>query len=589
MVIFQKIDRWLSEFFIFLIKIYQYILSPDKWIPSLWLKWKICMHEPHCSEYGIKVLRRYGILKWLFLTSDRVLHCTWGMNKIYDPEFYKVVFFSSAPIGVSFLNELSKDKKFEIVGVVTQCDKPAWRWMAMCENVIKTEAKKIFENNIIDNVLLLDGFGGDGTSNRFPRLKKILEAQWIMVYNPCPVNTNEPLLEDQLEYLMRNYADKINEKTAIIWHSLWCLLANHFITTLWKKVGKLISVGPAFRENDIDTIIKKFPWFANSKQLLKDYQNKNFDTKVLERLVSDNIVYTSDNDPFIPFDKVNNYYKNNFSNIKIKHFTWKGHFNESAWIIQLPEILSDILYVYTPNKLNPEKSDEGRDFAEWLKNKEPDFLVVIAYGKIMPQAILDLAKIAPINIHWSLLPKYRWASPIQSIFLNNEKETWITIMKMDASMDTWNMIEKLKFKIPFDWTCKDVIEKMKDIWPKFLDDVLWKYGKNMLGEEAQKNDDATYCSKIEKEIWLIDIFKDELEIIYNKYRWFYLRPKIYFIWKDKRVIIEEFKLDEKLFEENKKNPLTEWKNLNPSIIEIKVKPEWKKSMSWEEFVRWYIK
>ncbi|MEI8253437.1 MAG: formyltransferase family protein [bacterium] len=79
--------------------------------------------------------------------------------------------------------------------------------------------------------------------------------------------------------------------------------------------------------------------------------------------------------------------------------------------------------MYTPNKLNPEKSNEGKEFAERLKNKEPDLLVVIAYGKIIPQAILDIPKIAPINIHGSLLPKYRGASPIQSIFLNDEKET----------------------------------------------------------------------------------------------------------------------------------------------------------------------
>jgi methionyl-tRNA formyltransferase len=79
--------------------------------------------------------------------------------------------------------------------------------------------------------------------------------------------------------------------------------------------------------------------------------------------------------------------------------------------------------IVTPNKLNPEKSDDGKEFYQRLKNKEPDLLVVIAYGKIIPQAILDIPKIAPINIHGSLLPKYRGASPIQSIFLNNDKET----------------------------------------------------------------------------------------------------------------------------------------------------------------------
>jgi methionyl-tRNA formyltransferase len=162
-------------------------------------------------------------------------------------------------------------------------------------------------------------------------------------------------------------------------------------------------------------------------------------------------------------------------------------------------------------------------------------------------------------------------------------------MKMDAGMDTWNMIEKLKFKIPFERTCKDVIEKMKQVWPKFLNDVLRKYGKQILGEEVQNNDDAIYCSKIEKESWLIDPQKNSLEDVYNKYRGFYLRPKIYFIWKDKRVIVEELKLDEKTFEENKKNPLFEWKDLNNAVIEIKVKPEGKKAMTWEEFWRWYGK
>ena len=131
-------------------------------------------------------------------------------------------------------------------------------------------------------------------------------------------------------------------------------------------------------------------------------------------------------------------------------------------------------------------------------SKEPDFLVVIAYGKIIPQSILDIPKIAPINIHGSLLPKYRGASPIQSVFIHHDKETGITNMKMDASMDTGDMIDKLKFKIPFDWTVTEVIEQMKAVGPNYLTDILWKYGKKILGEVKQKESDAIYCSKIEK-------------------------------------------------------------------------------------------
>jgi methionyl-tRNA formyltransferase len=111
----------------------------------------------------------------------------------------------------------------------------------------------------------------------------------------------------------------------------------------------------------------------------------------------------------------------------------------------IPFSSSDI--ICTPSKLNPSKSEEGQMFAQRLTDKAPDFLVVIAYGKIIPQAILDIAKIAPINVHGSLLPKYRGASPIQTCLLNGDQETGITIMKMDATMDTGAMIDKSKFPI----------------------------------------------------------------------------------------------------------------------------------------------
>jgi methionyl-tRNA formyltransferase len=71
------------------------------------------------------------------------------MNKIYDPEHYRVVFFSSAPIGVPFLEEVMKDQRFEVVGVVTQADKPVGRGLQMQENIIKTTAKELFAKIMI--------------------------------------------------------------------------------------------------------------------------------------------------------------------------------------------------------------------------------------------------------------------------------------------------------------------------------------------------------------------------------------------------------------------------------------------------------
>lgn len=407
----KKIDLVFAKIFINIIRAYQHTLSPDKGIPSLRLKWRVCSHEPHCSQYSINVLRRYWFAHWIFKATDRVLHCTPKMNKVYDPDHYKIVFFSSAPIWTPFLEELNSDPRFEVVWVVTQCDKPSGRGLTMCENIIKTCAKT------------LD--------------------------------------------------------------------------------------------------------------------------------------------------------------------------NPECWN---PD------FIATPTKLNPEKSEEWKQFYERLKNKEPDFLVVIAYGKIIPQAILDIPKFAPINIHGSLLPKYRWASPIQSCLLNKETETWITIMKMDASMDTWDMIEKLKFQIPLNRTSEDIIQKMQETWPKFLWNVLRKYGKRLLWEEKQDNDKATYCEKIEKEDWLIDPFKNTLDDIYSKYRAFYIRPKVHFMLNDKRVIIEKITVDENKFEENKNKSLfmssltkegvpTKWvvDSLNPCITEILLKPEWKKAMPRKEFLNGYLK
>ncbi|MCX6822531.1 MAG: membrane protein insertion efficiency factor YidD [candidate division SR1 bacterium] len=384
------------------IRLYQYTLSPDKGLPSLRLKGRVCMHIPHCSQYSLQVMKRYGFWPGIGYAMDRVLHCTGGMHKIYDPDHYKVVFFSGAPIGVPFLQALAQDKRFEIVGVVSQGDKPVGRGMEMAENIIKIEGKKIQKSQ------------------------------------------------------------------------------------------------------------------PSTSQLST--------------------------------------------------------------------------FIQTPSKLNPEKSEEGRQFAERLKEKNPDFLVVIAYGKIIPQAILNIPTIAPINVHGSLLPKYRGASPIQSCLLNNDKETGITIMKMDAEMDTGNMIDKLGFKIGFDRTSKNIIERFQTYGPKFLNDTLRKYGKKMLGEVKQDDSKATYCSKIEKESGLIDPRKDSLHDIYCKYRAYAQRPKIYFMIEDKRVIVEELKLYENIYMKEKDIPLMYQNNsLNESVEHLSLKPEGKKAMDRKEFLHGYLR
>ena len=245
--------------------------------------------------------------------------------------------------------------------------------------------------------------------------------------------------------------------------------------------------------------------------------------------------------------------------------------------------------IQTPNKLNPEKSEEGQQFTQWLQEKKPDFLVVIAYGKILPEAILEIPTKWPINVHGSILPKYRGASPLQSVFLDNQKESWITIMKMDKTMDTWDMIEIFKTPLKFDRTVKNLIGRIESKWPKMLNDTLRNYGKDKIEPVQQDEKNASYCTKIEKESWLFNPETDTLQDIYNKYRAFYLWPKIYFEYKGKRVIIEHLEIDEKEFRKSNWEVLFNKKTLNTAVKDILLKPEGKKAMSRTDFCNWYTK
>ena len=110
--------------------------------------------------------------------------------------------------------------------------------------------------------------------------------------------------------------------------------------------------------------------------------------------------------------------------------------------------------------LQPEKLKNNEDFFEKLKSLDLDFIVVVAYGKIIPKDILDIPKFSCINIHGSLLPLYRWASPIQESIKNWDKKTWLTIMYMSEWMDEWDMLAKKEVNI-------DILDKTPDIFRKF--------------------------------------------------------------------------------------------------------------------------
>ncbi len=152
---------------------------------------------------------------------------------------------------------------------------------------------------------------------------------------------------------------------------------------------------------------------------------------------------------------------------------------------------------------------------------ECDFIVVAAYGQILPKAILDHAPC--INLHASILPKYRGASPIQKALLHGDKETGVTAMKMDIGLDTGDILKISKIDIDDDEMADSLFEKLTYVASDLTLDVLREYETLT----ALKQDDAlaTHCSKITKNDAQIE-FKDAMAI-YNRYRAFTPWPGVH--------------------------------------------------------------
>ena len=162
--------------------------------------------------------------------------------------------------------------------------------------------------------------------------------------------------------------------------------------------------------------------------------------------------------------------------------------------------------VYQPAKLR-----ENVEVLETLKKLNPDFLVVVAYGKILPEDILNIPKYGAINVHGSLLPKYRGAAPIQWAIINGEKTTGITTMFMDKGMDTGDMLLKEELEILDSDTSDTLFEKLAPIGAKLLVKTLDEVYSGTLKGEKQTGE-ATYAPMIEREMTKLDFNKKANEL-----------------------------------------------------------------------------
>lgn len=165
----------------------------------------------------------------------------------------------------------------------------------------------------------------------------------------------------------------------------------------------------------------------------------------------------------------------------------------------------------------PEKVKKNQEFIEEIKKLEPDVICVVAYGKILPKELLEIPRLGCINVHGSLLPKYRGAAPIQWAILNGDKKTGITTMYMDVGMDTGDMILKEEVDIEENETTGELWARLSKIGGKLLVQTL-KQIENGTAPRERQGDDFTMAPMLDKEISKIDWENKTAEQIKNLVR-----------------------------------------------------------------------
>jgi len=192
------------------------------------------------------------------------------------------------------------------------------------------------------------------------------------------------------------------------------------------------------------------------------------------------------------------------------------------------------LKIFEPAKFNDE-------VVQNIKNIDPEMIIVAAYGKIIPKEVLEIPKFGAINVHASILPKYRGASPIQNSLLNGEKETGATIMLMDKGIDTGDILNQKKMKISDDETTRSLSEKLALFSGELLIETIPLYINQIIQPQKQDDSQASFCKMLKREDGKID-WNDSTQKIYNKYRAFYPWPGIFTSWQ-KNGDIKRLKLN----------------------------------------------
>lgn len=218
--------------------------------------------------------------------------------------------------------------------------------------------------------------------------------------------------------------------------------------------------------------------------------------------------------------------------------------------------------------LQPAKLDE--EFFLEIRNLNLDLSVVVAYGKIIPERFITLPRLGTINIHYSLLPKYRGATPVESAILNGDTETGVTIQHMRYALDSGPIIQMEKLEIEPTETSRALRARLNEIGKKLLVSSIRQLESGTATFTEQDESQATFCKKIKKEDGLIDPSGDAVAN-YNKFRAYFGWPGIYFMTNPPAGGEQRIKITDAILEDGK-------------FIIKKVIPEGKKETDYKNFL-----
>jgi len=244
------------------------------------------------------------------------------------------------------------------------------------------------------------------------------------------------------------------------------------------------------------------------------------------------------------------------------------------------------LKIFQPNTLR----EEG--VFETITSLSPEMIVVVAYGKMLPENILSCTKYGCVNVHASLLPKYRGAAPIQWSIVCGERETGVTTMYMDKGIDTGDILLTEKVEICDDENAETLFEKLSKIGAKLLVETVSGLEKGSITPVKQDDSKATYAPIIKKEMGEIDFSKTAKEIdclVRGLFPW----PATYFTLGGKRFKVLKAKLSNLSSSENcgvvleNKNQLVISCGNKTAIEILEIQPEGKGAMTAAQMLNGY--